>query len=64
MRLDLSEGAVELLRALRNDRKVKECDARVAEELVSAGAAEYQGEWLVLTVDGENVSTSVIRRFP
>jgi hypothetical protein len=63
MRLDHSTEALELLRTLRNEGRVKDCDWAVVDELVSAGVAEHQDGWLVLSVDGESVSTSVIRRF-
>ena len=56
MRLDLSDGAVEWLRASRNEGKVKAREPVAADELVSAGDAGYQGEWLVLTVDGETLN--------
>jgi hypothetical protein len=62
--LDLSPEALELLHALRNEGRVKACDQTVADKLVSAGVAEHQDGWLVLSIDGEAVSTSVIRRFP
>lgn len=55
---------MEVLRALRNEGRVKASDQAVADELVSAGVAEHQEGWLVLSIDGEAVSTSVIRRFP